>query len=363
MISRKKIKLLTIVGARPQFIKAAMFSHCLIDLKFKDQFSEVMVHTGQHYDANMSKIFFDSLNIPKPQYILNINNLNHGKMTGEMLIKLEDIIIAEQPSAVVVFGDTNSTLAGALVASKLHIPVIHIEAGVRSFNKAMPEELNRIMTDHVSSMLFCPTANAVTNLAKENIVTNVWCVGDIMQDLMPHVQQYEFNHDLLNQFTLTKKEYLLLTLHRAENTDDQSRLIDLLKYVEYFAQQEQLKIIFPIHPRTRKICNQYKIDLDAFQLIEPLGYFDIQNLIQHARYVFTDSGGLQKEAYYHRVPCVTLREETEWVETIDCGWNRLWQSTEYKSQQEIIEYNSAQKVADKILTIISNELIKNQALA
>lgn len=348
------IKLVTVVGARPQFIKAAAFSRAIIDNP-ELGISEVILHTGQHFDDNMSQIFFDELKIPTPHYRFNINNSSHGQMTGQMLIEIEQVLLKEQPQAIVVFGDTNSTLAGALTATKLHIPVIHIEAGLRSFNRRMPEEINRVLTDHVSDLLFCPTQLAVNNLHHENIKQNIHLVGDIMHDMIKLIKD---NH-LIKLSDLTKldyqeKQYLVLTLHRAENTDDLDRLKNLLAYVKNFAINNNLKIVFPIHPRTEKLCKSNNIDLTYFDLHKPFGYFQMQTLLHYASYVFTDSGGLQKEAYFHRVPCVTLRDETEWVETINYGWNRLWQQPNYQPRSEITEYNPSDNVSKAILTVIKD---------
>ncbi len=353
-------KLLTIVGARPQFIKAAAFSRAIQE---NPQFNiqEILLHTGQHFDRNMSQIFFDELKIPAPHYNLNINNASHSEMTGQMLIEIEKVIIKEHPDALLVYGDTNSTLAGALAAAKLHVPVIHIESGLRSYNKKMPEEINRVLADHVSDLLFCPTKQAVLNLEKENILNNVHMVGDIMHDMVQLVRANNYiKLQNLQALNITKPDvsYIVLTLHRAENTDDITRLKTLLDYVISFASVNNLQIIFPIHPRTKKLCEVQGIDLKHFHLQEPLGYFHMQALVQHAAYVFTDSGGLQKEAYFHRVPCVTLREETEWTETLDNGWNRLWTVPNYKNRQEISDYNISNNVSKTILNILS-EYFKN----
>lgn len=350
------MKLVTIVGARPQFIKAAMLSHALVK---HDDIDEVLIHTGQHYDGNMSDIFFNELKIPAPKYHLAINNLNHGHMTGQMLIQLEDIFLDEKPSAVLVYGDTNSTLAGALVAAKLHIPVIHIESGLRSYNKAMPEEINRILTDNISDVLFCPTQTAVDNLKKENITKNVFVTADIMQDAVNYARSRDCSktHGLLKNLGVESK-YIFLTLHREENTNNREKLQDLLAYTLGFANENQLDLIFALHPRTRKVCQNNNISLDGFNVCEPLGYFETQALIKDAAYVFTDSGGLQKEAYFHRVPCVTLRDETEWVETLECGWNRLWTSQEYKERKDIKDfvlpdnYSVSDSIIEKIKSIL-----------
>jgi UDP-GlcNAc3NAcA epimerase len=309
------LKIVTVIGARPQFIKAAPVSR-----ELRKHFEEVIVHTGQHYDPNMSDIFFEELKIPRPDYHLNIGSHSHGKQTGDMLIKIEEVLLSEKPDYLLVYGDTNSTLAGALAAAKLHIPVIHVEAGLRSFNKKMPEEINRIMTDHVSEYLFCPTDTAVENLHKENIFHNVYNVGDVMYDAVL------FNKDLAKQSTILEKlgvkpkEYCLITLHRAENTDHKEKMV---KIIEAFKKIDKPKI-WPIHPRTKHKLEAYGIELNDIQglmVIEPVGYLDMLQLETNAERILTDSGGVQKEAYFLQVPCVTLREETEWVETVQNGAN------------------------------------------
>ncbi len=312
------MKIVTVLGARPQFIKAAPVSRELRKIH-----TELIIHTGQHYDTNMSDIFFEELEIPKPDFHLGVGSGNHGKQTGEMLAKIEEIIVEEKPDYLLVYGDTNSTLAGALAASKLHIPVIHIEAGLRSFNKKMPEEINRIMTDHVSKILFCPTNTAVQNLENENILENVFNVGDVMYDAVDYNRKLaESKSTILEEIKLTPKAYHLITVHRAENTDDYTKMKNV---IEAFAQIKGDKV-WPIHPRTRKIIENQGFDLKAvpgLHVIEPVGYLDMLTLEQNARKIITDSGGVQKEAYFMQVPCITMREQTEWIETLEGDANIL----------------------------------------
>jgi UDP-GlcNAc3NAcA epimerase len=312
------MKILTVLGARPQFIKAAPVSRVL-----REKHTELIIHTGQHYDSNMSDIFFEELNIPKPDYYLGVGSGNHGKQTGEMLAKIEEIVLKEEPDYLMVYGDTNSTLAGALVAAKLHVPVIHIEAGLRSFNKRMPEEVNRIMTDHVSEFLFCPTDTAIENLTNENITHNVFNIGDVMYDAVLYNRELAYDKStILADNNLEKKGYHLITIHRAENTDDVQNMKNIL---EAFSKIEDVKV-WPIHPRTKHKLAGYGIDLDSIpnlKIIDPVGYLDMLTLEASAKKIITDSGGVQKEAYFMEVPCVTVREQTEWVETLEEDANIL----------------------------------------
>ncbi len=310
------MKVVTVVGARPQFVKAAAVSRIL-----RKAACEIMVHTGQHYDARMSQIFFDELNIPKPDYNLEVGSGNHGQQTGEMLQRLEPILEKEAPDMVMVYGDTNSTLAGALTASKLHLPVAHVEAGLRSFNRRMPEEINRVLTDHISDLLFCPSNVAVENLAKEGVTKGVYDVGDVMADALQHaVRTAGENPDILGRLKLSPKHYILATVHRAENTDNLERMAAILKA---FASVEE-SILFPVHPRTRKVLLFQGLTVSPnVMMIEPVGYIEMAALEKNARMILTDSGGVQKEAYWLHIPCVTLRDETEWVETVESGWNQL----------------------------------------
>jgi UDP-GlcNAc3NAcA epimerase len=337
-------RVLTVVGARPQFVKAAPVARAFVAAGIQ----EVMLHTGQHFDANMSEVFFDELEIPAPRYNLDINGGSHGAMTGKMLAGIEQVCLDEKPCAVLIYGDTNSTLAGALAASKLHIPVLHVEAGLRSFNRAMPEEINRVVADHLSALLFCPSRAAVANLAGEGITEGVHFIGDVMQDATLFAQaRASARIDLLRTLGVEPGGFALCTLHRAENTDDPARLRAMLAYIVRAA--DGRPIVWPIHPRTLTVVKREGIALDGILVTGPLGYFDMHALLAHAATVFTDSGGLQKEAYFHRVPCVTLRDETEWVETIDAGWNRLWTAEAYREPRtEIGDYgdgNASARIA------------------
>jgi UDP-GlcNAc3NAcA epimerase len=339
------LRILTVVGARPQFIKAAVLSRAVA---VEPGAAEIMVHTGQHFDANMSDIFFHELAIPAPARHLGIHGGGHGEMTGRMLAALEPVMIEAKPDVVVVYGDTNSTLAGALAAVKLRLPVAHVEAGLRSFNRAMPEEINRVLADHASDLLFCPTEAAVANLRREGISDGVCAVGDVMYDatLFARAAAAE-RSDIVER--LGRGRYALATLHRAENTDDPRALKRAIDYLSVAAREH--RIVFPIHPRTRAAAAAAGLSLAALEVVEPLGYFDMHHLLQGAALVFTDSGGLQKEAYFHRVPCVTLRAETEWVETVACGWNRLWHVESYRPRRDIAEYGDG-RAGERILRAI-----------
>lgn len=347
-------KILTIVGARPQFIKAAAVSEALVS---DQSLTEVILHTGQHFDQGMSQVFFDELKIPKPTYNLNINGGPHGQMTGRMLENIESIMETEAPQAVLIYGDTNSTLAGALAAAKLHIPICHVEAGLRSFNRQMPEEINRVMADHLSTLLFCPTKSSVKNLENEGITKGVFHVGDVMYDAVLQTKSY-IQKNVLKQthLDINEKNFGILTIHRAENTTQEQ----FKKIIDYVEQQSEklngMKILFPIHPRTKQILDKMHIKFTNIVLCDPKGYIDMQNLLSQAKMVFTDSGGLQKEAYFHQVPCVTLRSETEWVETVHSGWNRLWTSPEYTlPRKNIIDYGEG-KSAFNIVSILKTIL-------
>ncbi len=314
------MKTVTIVGARPQFIKAAPVTRLL-----RRVVKEVLVHTGQHYDQQMSAVFFDELQIPEPDYNLGVGSGSHGWQTGQMLIRIEEVLLAEQPDWVLVYGDTNSTVAGALAAVKLHIPVAHVEAGLRSYNRRMPEEHNRVLTDHASDLLFCPTVTAVNNLAREGIGQGVRLVGDVMYDaLLFNAELAERHTTVLDRLELEPGGYALATLHRPHNTDDLERLQSI---VAAFS-EIWLPVVFPVHPRTRQRLVDAGLESRLAQshhprLIDPVGYLDMLALEKNASLILTDSGGVQKEAYFFAVPCLTLREETEWVETVDAGWNLL----------------------------------------
>lgn len=311
------MKILTIIGARPQFIKASVVSKAIAE---QASLNEVIVHTGQHFDANMSEIFFDQLGIPKPDHQLNINGGTHGQMTGRMLIEIEAVILNEKPDRVMVYGDTNSTLAGALAASKLNIPVAHVEAGLRSFNMRMPEEINRILTDQVSEILFCPTRVAVENLKNEGFghkSSKVLNVGDVMQDSALFFAQSAAAPAGLN----ADDGYILATLHRAENTDDPSRLTAIVGALNEINRTVG-PVILPLHPRTRGVIERLGLALEV-KVIDPVGYLEMIWLLQRCALVLTDSGGVQKEAFFFGKPCVTMRDQTEWVELVHCGANLL----------------------------------------
>ncbi len=324
------MKILTVVGARPQFIKAAVVSRSIAkynkEASDREQIEELLVHTGQHYDENMSDVFFREMQIPKPSYHLGVGGGTHGAMTGRMLEAIERLLVKERPDLVMVYGDTNSTLAGALAAAKLHISVAHVEAGLRSFNMNMPEEINRILTDRVSQLLFCPTETAVINLEKEGASqwpnAKVHNVGDVMYDAALYYRERAkpgpVVSSLLNQY---QGGFYLATVHRQENTDDLIRLRSIMTALENIA--ERVPVILPLHPRTRIYLSGMELHLQNLCFIEPVGYFDMVCLLNQCRAVFTDSGGIQKEAYFFHKPCITLRDETEWVELVKHGYNTL----------------------------------------
>ncbi|MBI5017683.1 MAG: UDP-N-acetylglucosamine 2-epimerase (non-hydrolyzing) [Deltaproteobacteria bacterium] len=311
----------TVVGARPQFIKAAAVSRVL---RATPGARQVLIHTGQHYDESMSDVFFEELEIPRPDHNLGIGSASHGAQTGRMLEAVEAVLVTEEPDWVLVYGDTNSTLAGALAAAKLHIRVAHVEAGLRSLNRRMPEEVNRVLTDHASDLLLAPTTAALENLAREGIGgSNVALVGDVMYDVALYFgDKAESESKALERLGLRPKEYALATVHRAENTDDPVRLAAILGGLSALAQR--LPVVFPVHPRTRhRLTSEPLGGTSGLRLIDPVGYLDMVMLEKNAALVATDSGGVQKEAFFHRVPCATLRDETEWVELVELGWNRL----------------------------------------
>lgn len=320
------MKLVNIVGARPQFIKLAPILR-VIERHNREHpdhpIREVLIHTGQHYDYEMSGVFFEELGLKAPDENLGVGSGTHGAQTGEMLRRIEQVLLRERPDWVMVYGDTNSTLAGALAAAKLHIPVAHVEAGLRSFNRRMPEEINRVLTDHISDLLFCPTETAVKNLEREGITRGVHLVGDVMYDaVLQYAELAERRSRILDELGLEKQGYALATVHRAENTDDPERLRAILLGLEGIS-REGLPVILPLHPRTRKEIRRLGIALDAVRIVDPVSYLDMLLLEKNARAILTDSGGVQKEAFFFQVPCVTLREETEWVETVEAGWNVL----------------------------------------
>ncbi len=318
------MRILTVIGARPQFIKASAVSRAIQQSHAHGSpLQEVILHTGQHFDANMSQVFFDELSIPSPAYHLGIAGLSHGAMTGRMLEGIEAVLVKEKPDAVLVYGDTNSTLAGALAAAKLHIPVAHVEAGLRSFNKRMPEEVNRVLTDHVSDALFCPTPAAVSNLEREGVESGVHLVGDVMYDVTLYYRRLARANHNLEKWGLADKNYALCTVHRAENTDDPARLSGILAALREIA--KEVPVVLPLHPRTRSVIkNSGEADaLLGLTVVPPVSYLEMLRLEMSAMAILTDSGGVQKEAFFHRVPCITLRDETEWVETVEMGWNVL----------------------------------------
>lgn len=311
------MKIFSIVGARPQFIKAAMVSRAFVE--FRPDVKEVLVHTGQHYDANMSEIFFEELDIPRPVHNLGVGGGTHGQNTGRMLERLETLMIAEKPDWVLVYGDTDSTLAGALAAAKLHIPLAHIEAGLRSYNRRMPEEINRILTDHVSDLLFVPTVAAHDNLVKERIaIDSIRIVGDVMYDAALYYRKFARQPNWFDGLGI--EDFALCTIHRAENTNNMLRMQGILQGLG----SAQIAVVLPLHPRTRKLLASMDLSLPPnLHVVDPVGYLEMVWLELNCKVIATDSGGVQKEAYFHRKPCVTLRDETEWLELVVGGYNRI----------------------------------------
>ncbi|APM40408.1 non-hydrolyzing UDP-N-acetylglucosamine 2-epimerase [Clostridium kluyveri] len=333
------MKILTVVGARPQFIKASAVSNVI-----RKCHEEILVHTGQHYDENMSQVFFEELNIPRPDYNLEVGSGNHGKQTGTMLIKLEDIYIKEKPDFVLVYGDTNSTLAGALCASKLLIPLAHVEAGLRSFNRKMPEEQNRVITDRLSNILFVPTDSAAENLKREGIKEGIYNVGDVMFDAILNFKKLAENkNEIIKELALQDKEYILTTIHRAENTNYIERLKNIVEALNECGKP----VVLPLHPRTKKYMTDYGLKFnDNIKVIEPIGYLEMINLEMNSQKIVTDSGGVQKEAFFMKKPCITMRDETEWVETVENGWN-------------IVVGTDKNKILDGIMNFIPDKTQKN----
>lgn len=313
------MKISIVVGNRPQFVKAAAFYRSL----GKQDVLVSLIHTGQHYDENMSAIFFQEMELPQPDHHLGIGSGSHGEMTGKMLDAIEKLFVKERPDVVLVVGDTNSTLAGALAAVKMHIPVAHVEAGLRSFNRRMPEEINRILTDHSSEYLFTPTEKASENLRREGLPNSkIHQSGDVMYDIFLHYRNVaKAKSRILEKLNLKPKQFVLATVHRAENTEDLSRLREIVRGL--CAVTSNVPVVFPVHPRTKKVLHENKIETDHLIIIDPVGYFDMLLLEENAEVIFTDSGGVQKEAYFSKVPCVTLRDETEWTELVENGFNRL----------------------------------------
>jgi UDP-N-acetylglucosamine 2-epimerase len=352
------MKILSIVGARPQFIKAAPLSR-----ELRRAFKEVLVHTGQHYDYEMSPLFFKELSIPEPDYNLGIGSGSHAQQTGRMIIDIEKVLTSEKPNLVLVYGDTNSTMAGAIAAAKMCIPVGHVEAGARSFNRGMPEEINRIVADHVSTLLFCSTSESAKNLEREGISKGVFLTGDVMYDaLLSNREIANRKSKIIHLLKLKPKNYVYATVHRAENTDKRNNLRNIL---EAFGASSE-KIVFPVHPRTKKMIKRFRISIPGnIKVIKPVGYLDSLSLQANAKKVLTDSGGMQKEAYFLKVPCITLRNETEWVETVRDGRNILVGSDKLKIIEAIKEfapkgrqhdYFGSGDTAEKIINILRKYL-------
>ena len=327
------ITVVTVVGARPQFVKAAPVSQALAA---HPDMHEVMVHTGQHHDAGMSDIFFSEFGLPPPRHHLGVHGGSHAQMTARMLEGLDPILAAEQPEWVLVYGDTNSTLAGALCAAKRGVRVAHVEAGLRSFDRSMPEEVNRVLTDHLSSLLFCPTRRSVDNLGNEGIISGVHLVGDVMYDAVLLQRAHTEPTGILERFGVEDGGFAIATVHRAGTVDDPERLDAVIDYLN--EQSQHTHVVWPVHPRLRAAIDLEGRVTDRVILVAPVSYREMAELLDACTAVFTDSGGLQKEAYFHRKPCVTLRAETEWPETIEAGWNRLWTSDNYLPRREIDEY-------------------------
>jgi len=358
-------KIISIVGARPQFIKAAIVSKRLKEVHV----NQLLLHTGQHYDSNMSAIFFKDLKIDTPDFYLGIGSGQHGEQTGNMLVECEKVLLKEKPCLAVVYGDTNSTLAGALSAIKLKIPVAHVEAGLRSYKRYMPEEINRVLTDHISELLFAPTSNAVNNLKKESIVDNVFNVGDVMLDLALEIssKMESYEENILKNYNLRKKQFILITVHRADNTDIKNNLFNIYEAIKDLA-NKGYKIFFPVHPRTRNYLINYafldKKVPDNLILNEPISYNEMIVLEKNARVIITDSGGVQKEAYFFKTPAIIPRDKTEWVEIVRAGWNiltgadkqrivdsvlQLWDTSHYNNWKDFYgNGNAGNKIANII---------------
>ncbi len=343
--------ILSVLGARPQFIKAAPVSRALTQIA---GLREICVHTGQHFDPEMSDVFFEELSIPPPAYNLGIHGGSHAEMTGRMMIEIEKISVAVKPDAILVFGDTNSTLAAGIVSAKLFVPLAHVEAGLRSF-QPIPEEVNRILVDRVSRWLFCPTSTAVDNLAAEGIRAGVHLIGDVMYDTtLMMSERARTRATILDKMNLAAGSYNLATVHRAENTDTLEALKAVVSFLAESARETP--VVWPIHPRTLQAARRFGIDLSALWTIDPVGYLDMTALLGGCGCVFTDSGGLQKEAYFHRKPCVTLRSATEWGETVEAGWNRLWTQPDYLHPRRDIAAYGDGRAAQAIAQILATEI-------
>lgn len=349
-------RLLTVVGARPQFVKAMPVSRAIARAP---DLTEVLIHTGQHHDAALSDSFFRDLDLPEPAENLGIHGGSHGEMTGRMLAALDGVIARHAPDLVIVYGDTNSTLAGALAAAKAGVPVAHVEAGLRVFDRTMPEETNRVVVDHLSRLLFAPTRAAVGHLAREGIVEGVHHVGDVMQDAvlamaaLPAKSRKEGGDSALHRLSLPPGAYAVATLHRAATTQSAASLAAAVGYLRRYL--HRMPVILPLHPRTREAAARFGVDLSGLTVVEPLGPVDMQRLLADCALVLTDSGGLQKEAYFHRKPCVTLRDDTEWSETVEAGWNRLWTVDDYRPRREIDDYGAGD-AAERIVATIARFL-------
>lgn len=356
------MKIISLIGARPQFIKEAVVNS---EFKKRKNVKEIIVNSGQHYDFNMADIFFDVLNISKPDYNLNIGSGNHGEMTGKIMIEFEKIVLKEAPNAIIVYGDTNTTLAGAIVSSKLKIPIYHIEAGIRMFPKNMPEEINRVLTDRISDKLFCPSNLAVENLKKEGIINGVYFTGDVMFDLFLKMEK-DFRYDFFKNLNLKEKEYVLLTLHRDYNVDNEDRLFQILQNISKI--KERVKVVFPIHPRTKKMINKFGLEkfLEDIIVTEPTDYLNLMGLVKMSKKVISDSGGVQKEAYFAKKRCGIISIDTGWQEIVDIGWNRLLDPGDIEEfilseeQNDYIEklYGNG-KAGEKIANIICQNLGEN----
>jgi len=330
----KKLKILTVIGARPQFIKSSVVSRVLNSKKYKD-INEVVVHTGQHYDDKMSGLFFRELGITLPSYNLNVGSGSHAQQTSLMMTKLESVVEDENPDLILVYGDTNSTLAGAIVAAKKPCKLAHVEAGLRSFRKDMPEEVNRVVTDSLSDLLFCPTTTSINNLVEEGSSEKAILVGDVMYDSYLYFTNKVNSYETLNDFNLPHGKYILATIHRAENTDNRAYLNNIFSSLKNISTDTH--IIFPLHPRTKKMVEQFHISLEGIDIIDPVSYKTMISLLSNACIVITDSGGLQKESYFAKVPCITIRDETEWIETLENGWNRLVSPNDCNTIENTIE--------------------------
>ena len=345
----KSIKLATIIGARPQFIKMKPISSYI---KKHSSIEEIVIHTGQHYDRLMSEIFFKEMKIDEPQKNLSVGSASHGKQTGEMLIKIEEALFKIRPQGVLVYGDTNSTLAGALVAAKMNVPVFHVEAGLRSYNKAMPEEINRLLTDHISSLLFAPTQTAIANLKKEGLYKNTILTGDVMLDsILMFEKEIKKMSFLFEKYKITHKNYIIATLHRAENTDNKKRLLAIINILDNIARN--IKLLIPLHPRTKNALKKHNITVKNIDFIEPVSYLTMLFLEKHAKWVITDSGGIQKEAFILNTPCLTLRKETEWQETLENNMNTLVDTDEMLIK-EIISKTTTPSNTENTLQIYGN---------